>query len=151
MWWRLYHRSVLYTWDISWVHILHFGIINFRLIFVLGESMSIACGRVKTICCARCKNFLSIDKSYPGDYPGRNRYNDKYLFTYRPDKKVTYYFARKPCVCPCEMKRPISLTGWYCSCDFMGKCIHCVLDMEAFIYRCDCVTDHDYFKNDYHG
>ena len=110
---------------------------NFKSIFVLGESKRVARGRMETICCARCKNFISVDKLYPDEYPGRNRCNDKYVFSYRPERKMTYFFASKPCICPNEIKRPISLTGWYCNCGFMGTCIHCYLDIEnsEYLYR----------------
>ena len=114
---------------------------KFKSIFVLGESKRVARGRKETICCASCKNFISVDKLYPEEYPGRNRCNDKYVFTYRPEKKMTYFFASKPCICPNKMKRPISLTGWYCNCGFKGMCIHCCLDFYAM----------DYFDNDNHG
>ena len=95
--------------------------------------MVVVRGRKEAHCCGRCKNFLSVDKRINRDEYFNYLDNDKSICTYSPDK-ITYYFAKRWCLCEEKMQRTILLTGW-CSCGFRNKCAHCLLGSLAYGYN----------------
>ena len=85
--------------------------------------MLVVRGRKEAHCCGRCKNFVFVEKGVNSDEYFNYLDNDKSVRTYDPDK-ITYYFAKRWCLCKREDQIRISLLGW-CSCGFRNKCVCC--------------------------